>query len=60
MNIYVPLILVGVMLVITLILIPCLYLLLDDFSRWLRKILSWYGLAERSTSELDPDNVLKS
>ena len=46
--------------VITLILIPCLYLLLDDFSRWLRKILSWYGLAERSTSELDPDNVLKS
>lgn len=46
--------------VITLILIPCLYLLLDDFSRWLRKILSWYGLAKPQTNELDPDNVLKS
>lgn len=46
--------------VITLILIPCLYLLLDDFIRWLRKILSWYGLAKLPTSELDPDNVLKS
>lgn len=46
--------------VITLILIPCLYLLLDDFMRWARKILSWYGLAKPATNELDPDNVLKS
>jgi multidrug efflux pump subunit AcrB len=46
--------------VITLILIPCLYLLLDDFKRWVVKILSWYGLAKPATNELDPDNVLKS
>jgi len=30
--------------VITLLLIPCLYLILDDFKRGVRTMLSWYGL----------------
>lgn len=32
--------------VITLILIPCLYLILDDTKRGVRTMLSWYGLAK--------------
>ncbi|HET8817851.1 MAG TPA: efflux RND transporter permease subunit [Pseudidiomarina sp.] len=32
--------------VITLILIPCLYLIMDDTKRGLRTMLSWYGLAK--------------
>lgn len=32
--------------VITLILIPCLYLILDDSKRGVRTMLSWYGLAK--------------
>ncbi|PTB87829.1 acriflavin resistance protein, partial [Pseudidiomarina aestuarii] len=32
--------------VITLLLIPCLYLILDDTKRGLRTMLSWYGLAK--------------
>ncbi|WP_286842163.1 hypothetical protein, partial [Idiomarina sp. UBA4206] len=32
--------------VITLLLIPCLYLILADSKRGLRTMLSWYGLAK--------------
>lgn len=33
--------------VITLLLIPCLYLILDDTKRGVKTMLSWYGLAEK-------------
>lgn len=39
--------------VITLLLIPCLYLVLDDFTRGTRTMFSWYGLAK-------PPEVLES
>ena len=32
--------------IITLLLIPCLYLILSDFKRGMRSMLSWYGLAK--------------
>lgn len=42
--------------VITLLLIPCLYLILDDFKRGMREMLSWYGLMKPpAPREAEPD-----
>ncbi len=42
--------------VITLLLIPCLYLILDDTKRGLKTMLSWYGLAEKPAPKSESDN----
>lgn len=42
--------------VITLLLIPCLYLILDDTQRGLKTMLSWYGLAEKPAPKSESDN----
>lgn len=42
--------------VITLLLIPCLYLILDDTKRGLKTMLSWYGLAEKPAPKSQSDN----
>lgn len=43
--------------VITLLLIPCLYLILDDTKRGLKTMLSWYGLAEKPAPKSESDNA---
>ncbi|WP_417689740.1 efflux RND transporter permease subunit [Pseudidiomarina sp.] len=42
--------------VITLLLIPCLYLILDDTKRGFKTMLSWYGLAEKPAPKSESDN----
>ncbi|MGQ4275579.1 efflux RND transporter permease subunit [Pseudidiomarina sp. E22-M8] len=42
--------------VITLLLIPCLYLILDDTQRGFKTMLSWYGLAEKPAPKSVSDN----
>lgn len=42
--------------VITLLLIPCLYLILDDTKRGFKTMLSWYGLAEKPAPKSQSDN----
>jgi multidrug efflux pump subunit AcrB len=42
--------------VITLLLIPCLYLILDDTKRNFKTMLSWYGLAEKPAPKSESDN----
>nr|WP_301774092.1 efflux RND transporter permease subunit [Pseudidiomarina sp. 1APP75-32.1] len=44
--------------VITLLLIPCLYLILDDTKRGVKTMLSWYGLAEKPAPKSDSDNAV--
>lgn len=44
--------------VITLLLIPCLYLILDDTKRGFKTMLSWYGLAEKPAPKSESDNAV--
>ncbi|RUO55363.1 efflux RND transporter permease subunit [Pseudidiomarina homiensis] len=44
--------------VITLLLIPCLYLILDDTKRGFKTMLSWYGLAEKPAPKSESDNIV--
>ncbi|SDB12764.1 Multidrug efflux pump subunit AcrB [Pseudidiomarina indica] len=44
--------------VITLFLVPCFYMILDDFKQGSRKVLSWYGLAKPPTPESEEQKVV--
>ncbi|WP_411359951.1 efflux RND transporter permease subunit [Pseudidiomarina sp. YC-516-91] len=44
--------------VITLLLIPCLYIILDDAKRGIKTMLSWYGLAEHPAPRSESDKFV--
>ena len=44
--------------VITLFLVPSFYLILDDFKRGMRTILSWYGLSKPQAAKSEEQNLV--